>query len=82
MTKEEWLNSLSEGDDGTGFEGDEAQYTCEKCKKDFEDDDIVWANQEGQLSQGRNEFVWCVPCLPAQVMICGDHLVEDCGCRI
>jgi len=57
-------------------------YTCEKCKADFEDDDIVWANQEGQLSQGRNEFAWCVPCLPAQVMLCGDHLVEDCGCRI
>jgi len=28
MTKEEWLNSLSEGDDGTGFEGDGTHIMC------------------------------------------------------
>ena len=58
------------------------QYTCENCKASFEDDDIVWANDRGQLSQGRNEFAWCVPCLPAQEMLCGDHLqpIENCWC--
>jgi len=28
MNKEEWLASLEEGDDGTGFEGDGVQLMC------------------------------------------------------
>jgi hypothetical protein len=28
MTKEEWLASLEEGDDGTGFEGDGTHIMC------------------------------------------------------
>ena len=58
------------------------QYTCENCKEDFEDDDIVWANAKGQLSEGNNNFVWCVPCLPSQEILCGDHLapITDCNC--
>ena len=41
-------------------------YTCHKCLSDFEDDDILWADNNGQLSKGNNNFVWCVPCLPNQ----------------
>jgi hypothetical protein len=41
-------------------------FTCHKCLTDFADDDIVWANESGQLSKGGNNFVWCVPCLPEQ----------------
>jgi hypothetical protein len=59
-------------------------YTCDKCKADFEEDDIVWANQEGQLSEGRNNFAWCVPCLPAQEVFCGDHIqpIRECRCLV
>jgi len=59
-------------------------YTCDKCKADFEEDDIVWANQEGQLLEGRNNFAWCVPCLPAQEVFCGDHIqpIRECRCLV
>ena len=56
------------------------QFTCENCKEDFEDDDILWANHRGQLSEGFNNFAWCVPCLPAQTPYCGDCLrpIDQC----
>ena len=43
-----------------------SHYTCDKCKSDFDEDDVVWANSKGQLSKGYNNFAWCVPCLPSQ----------------
>lgn len=44
-------------------------YTCQNCLADFDEDDIVWANIEGQIGNGLNVFnnyAWCVSCLPAE----------------
>ena len=41
-----------------------AMYTCYKCLTDFEEDDIVWADKEGNIRW--HYFAWCVECLPAQ----------------
>ena len=44
-------------------------YTCQNCLLNFDEDDIVWANMEGQIGNGLtvfNNFAWCVPCLPSE----------------
>jgi len=55
--------------------------TCDKCKADFDQDDVVWANQKGQLIEGSNNFPWCVSCLPSQETICGDCLIPLSTCQ-
>lgn len=43
-------------------------YTCHKCLDDFSEDDIVWADEIGQLQREiGNNFAWCVSCLPAEI---------------
>jgi len=39
-------------------------YTCYKCLADYDEDDIVWADKEGNVRW--HYFAWCVECLPAQ----------------
>tara|TARA_R110000823_G_C15770733_1_gene484005 strand:+ start:516 stop:677 length:162 start_codon:yes stop_codon:yes gene_type:complete len=44
-----------------------SEQTCQNCLSDFDEDDIVWANAEGQIGNGLtvfNNFAWCVSCLP------------------
>jgi len=41
-----------------------SSYTCFICADDFEEDDIVWANREGNIEQPT--YAYCVPCLPWQ----------------
>ena len=41
-----------------------SKYTCFVCADDFDEDDIVWANREGNVEQPT--YAYCVPCLPAQ----------------
>ena len=46
-----------------------SEMTCQNCLSDFDEDDIVWANAEGQIGNGLtifNNFAWCVSCLPAE----------------
>jgi hypothetical protein len=39
-------------------------YTCFICLSDFEEDDIVWADQEGNIEN--HTYAYCVGCLPPQ----------------
>jgi hypothetical protein len=39
-------------------------YTCVKCLSDFEEDDVVWADQNGNVE--KHTYAYCVPCLPSQ----------------
>ena len=57
-------------------------YTCFICADDFDEDDIVWANREGNVEQPT--YAYCVPCLPAQEVLCGDHIqpIRECGCLL
>jgi hypothetical protein len=40
------------------------KYTCFVCADDFDEDDTVWANREGNIEQPT--YAYCVPCLPGQ----------------
>jgi hypothetical protein len=40
------------------------RYTCFKCSGDYEADDIVWADVEGQIVKLGNNYAWCIDCLP------------------
>ena len=40
------------------------KYTCFVCADDFDEDDTVWANREGNIEQPT--YAYCVACLPAQ----------------
>ena len=39
-------------------------YTCVKCFTDLEEDDVVWADKEGDVE--RHTYAYCVGCLPNQ----------------
>ena len=38
--------------------------TCNECKDDFDSDDVVWADTQGNLSMSGAPY--CVGCLPEQ----------------
>jgi hypothetical protein len=38
--------------------------TCQVCKADFEEDDTVWADAEGNTEI--HQYAYCVACLPPQ----------------
>ena len=40
-------------------------YTCFKCYSDMEEDDVVWADINGDVN--KHTYAYCVPCLPNQV---------------
>ena len=40
-------------------------YTCHKCLDDYESDDIVWADELGNIE--KHLYAYCVGCLPAQL---------------
>jgi len=39
-------------------------YTCVKCYDDLEEDDIVWADINGNIKE--HTYAYCVGCLPNQ----------------
>lgn len=39
---------------------------CFRCSNGLEEDDIVWANDEGQIVKEGNDTAWCVACLPSE----------------
>lgn len=66
----EWLLDRQEnGDDGTGFndynEG-EPEIKCNICGNLLDEDDIVWADIDGQIVKDGNDTAWCVSCLPSE----------------
>jgi len=38
--------------------------TCDKCKDDFDNDDVIWADAQGNLTMFGTPH--CVGCLPNQ----------------
>lgn len=37
---------------------------CFRCGDPLDREDIVWADEEGQLQKEGNDTAWCVACLP------------------
>ena len=40
------------------------KYNCEKCNLLIEEDDVVWADEDGDTDV--HTLAWCVSCLPAE----------------
>lgn len=49
------------------YEDEEKQEVkCFICGEPLDEDDIVWADVEGQIVKDGNDTSWCVSCLPAE----------------
>ena len=48
-----------------------SEVTCDKCKDDFDNDDVVWADTQGNLSMSGAPH--CVGCLPNQPNYGGEN---------
>jgi hypothetical protein len=47
------------------YAGDyEEAVKCFRCGDTLDRDDIVWADEEGQIVKEGNDTAWCVVCLP------------------
>ena len=46
-------------------EGD-PEIKCFVCGDPLDEDDIVWADEEGQIGKEGNDTAWCVSCLPSE----------------
>lgn len=44
----------------------EREINCFSCSDLLDQDDIVWADEEGQIQKDNNENAWCVSCLPSE----------------
>ena len=44
----------------------EREINCFSCSDPLDQDDIVWADEEGQIQKDSNENAWCVSCLPSE----------------
>lgn len=42
-------------------------FTCFKCYEDMEEDDVVWADDKGDVN--KHTYAYCVFCLPSQVSV-------------
>lgn len=42
----------------------EQEVKCFICGDTLDRDDIVWADEEGQIVKEGNDTAWCVACLP------------------
>jgi hypothetical protein len=42
-------------------------FTCFKCYNDMEEDDVVWADDKGDVN--KHIYAYCVSCLPNQVSV-------------
>jgi hypothetical protein len=47
-------------------ENGEPEIKCFICGDTLDEDDIVWADEEGQIGKEGNDTAWCVSCLPAE----------------
>jgi hypothetical protein len=44
----------------------EREIKCFICSDTLDEDDIVWADEEGQIGKEGNDTAWCVSCLPSE----------------
>jgi hypothetical protein len=44
----------------------EEEIKCFSCSDTLDQDDIVWADEEGQIGKEGNDNAWCVSCLPSE----------------
>jgi len=44
----------------------EREIKCFICGDPLDEDDIVWADEEGQIGREGNDTAWCVSCLPSE----------------
>ena len=44
----------------------EQEIKCFICGDSLDRDDIVWADEEGQIGKEGNDTAWCVSCLPSE----------------
>ena len=47
-----------------GIEEEVEPIKCFRCSDELDEDEIVWANIEGQIVKEGNDTAWCVSCLP------------------
>lgn len=45
---------------------EEQEVKCFICGEPLDEDDIVWADVEGQIVKDGNDTSWCVSCLPSE----------------
>jgi len=48
---------------------EEQEVKCFICGEPLDEDDIVWADVEGQIVKDGNDTSWCVSCLPAEIEV-------------
>lgn len=49
-----------------GIEEEVEPIKCFRCSDELDEDEIVWANIEGQIVKEGNDTAWCVSCLPSE----------------
>ena len=47
-----------------GIEEEVEPIKCFRCSDELDEEEIVWANIEGQIVKEGNDTAWCVACLP------------------
>ena len=51
----------------------EQEVKCFRCSDTLDQDDVVWADVEGQIGKEGNDTAWCVACLPNEIEGEGDE---------
>lgn len=49
-----------------GIEEEVEPIKCFRCSDELDEEEIVWANIEGQIVKEGNDTAWCVSCLPSE----------------
>lgn len=49
-----------------GIEEEAEPIKCFRCSDELDEDEIVWADIEGQIVKEGNDTAWCVSCLPSE----------------
>ncbi len=49
-----------------GIEEEVEPIKCFRCSDELDEEEIVWANIEGQIVKEGNDTAWCVACLPSE----------------
>lgn len=49
-----------------GVEEEVEPIKCFRCSDVLDEEEIVWADVEGQIVKEGNDTAWCVSCLPSE----------------
>ena len=49
-----------------GVEEEVEPIKCFRCSDELDEEEIVWADVEGQIVKEGNDTAWCVSCLPSE----------------